>query len=375
MDMGGEPSGVTRRRRTAENGRPERKRPLSGGTVSHRIAMNTRALLQPFLGVQRYMTEMLARMSDQVDTICPKRKLGMLRGYFWEQFQLPRQLHGRLLWSPSQAGPLSVANQVVTIHDMLHFDCPEGFTFWTVMHSRLTIPRLARRVRKVICDSEFTRRRLIEIARIPPEKAVVVHLGVDNRFQPQPPEEIARMRRALGLPSEAYILSLSALEPRKNLPRLLRAWGEAQKELPENLWLVLAGEAGEKQIFRRVDFPEIPPRVHFTGRVPEAELPALYAGALSFVYVSLYEGFGLPPLEAMACGTPVLVSNTTALPEVVGSDGIMIDPQNQEQIAASLVRFCGDTAGRKELSERGQKRAETVTWSLAVEKTLAVLLT
>lgn len=341
--------------------------------MTPRVVVNTRALLRPFLGVQRYLTELLARMGDRVDRIRPRGRPGMVGGFLWEQLRLPALLRGRLLWSPSQGGPLAVRRQVLTVHDLLHFDCPEGFTAPTRLLTRLTLPRLARRARRVICDSAFTRERLIAIARVPPEKVEVVYLGADPRFRPCPPDAVERARAALAIPTPSYFLSLSALEPRKNLPRLLAAWGTAQAFLPEDVWLVLAGEKGERQIFRSVEYGGIPPRVHWTGRVADDLLPALYSGARALVYPSLYEGFGLPPLEAMACGTPCIVSGAASLPEVTGDAGVRVDPLRTGEIVAAIRSVALDAGLRQRLSEAGRARAALFSWDRAAEETLSIL--
>ena len=177
------------------------------------------------------------------------------------------------------------------------------------------------------------------------------------------------MREQLGLPGRSHLLSLGTLEPRKNLLRLLAAWAAACGQLPEDLWLVLAGEPGSRRIFKNVDFGSIPPRVHWTGRVPDELLPALYSGATAFLYVSLYEGFGLPPLEAMACGAPVVASDTTSLPEVVGDAALSVNPLESQSIADGIRQISTGGEFRDCLRIRGLERARGFTWEQAAEKT------
>ena len=286
---------------------------------------------------------------------------------------LPYYSKGKLLFSPANTGPLSVAKQVVTIHDLSVIDRPEGFNPSFRAFYRFLLPRLARRVRAVITVSAFTRERLIEWAKILPSRVYVIPNGVDRRFSPQQIDSIEKLRNALQIPSPYYILSLGSIEPRKNLPRLFAAWERIRREVPDEVWLVVAGGKGKSSVFKDVGIQRLPPRVHLTGRVADELLPTLYSGALAFVYPSLYEGFGLPPLEAMACGTPVLTSNVTSLPEVVGDAGLLVDPYNVEAIAHGIRRLVEDSALREELKRKGLERAKQFTWERTAELTWAVL--
>ena len=348
----------------------------TGGELMETVAnviVNVRVLGSPLTGVQRYTLELLGRFGDKVQAVAPKKDLFGIQGHLWEQLMLPYYSKGKLLFSPANTGPLSVAKQVVTIHDLSVIDRPEGFNPSFRVFYRFLLPRLARRVRAVITVSAFTRERLIEWAKILPSRVYVIPNGVDRRFSPQQIDSIERLRNALQIPSPYYILSLGSIEPRKNLPRLLAAWERIQRELPQEVWLVVAGGKGKSSVFNDVGIQNLPPRVHLTGRVADELLPALYSGALAFVYPSLYEGFGLPPLEAMACGTPVLTANVTAMPEVVGDAGLLVDPYNVEAIAHGIRRLVEDSALREELRKKGLERAKQFTWERTAELTWAVL--
>jgi glycosyltransferase involved in cell wall biosynthesis len=338
-----------------------------------KVVVNTKVLRAPLTGVQRYTLELLRRFGDKVQAVAPKKDLLGIQGQLWEQLVLPYYSRGKLLFSPANTGPLLVARQVVTVHDVAFIDRPEGFNPKFRAFYRLLVPRLARRVRAVVTVSAFSRERLIEWARISPSRVHAIHLGVDQRFSPQQMESIEKARNALKVPSPYYILSLGSIEPRKNLPRLLLAWERVQQELPQEMWLVVAGGKGKSTVFNDVEIQKLPPRVHLTGWVADEFLPALYSGALAFVYPSLYEGFGLPPLEAMACGTPVLASNVTAMPEVVGDAGLLVDPYDVEAIAHGIRRLVEDTALREELRKKGLERAKRFTWERTAELTWAVL--
>ena len=337
------------------------------------IVVNTKVLASHTTGVQRYLLELLARMPGLQQT-APATSLAGIRGHAWEQLRLPASCRDKLLWSPSNTGPLAVRNQVVTIHDVVPLDHPEWLNPRFAAWYRFLIPRLARRVRHVIVNSDFTRRRLTAHSGISDGKVTVIHCGVDARFSPQTQEAIAAARAALQLPAGRYVLSVGSLEPRKNLGRLLSAWQRLLPELPPDIWLVLAGAKGKSLVFANV--PELtclPARVHLTGHVPDDRLPALYAGAEAFMYPSVYEGFGLPPLEAMACGTPVIVGNCASLPEVVGDAAVLVDPYSTDAIAQALLDVITQPLLALKLRRAGPARAGSFTWTKAAEATHRVL--
>ena len=336
-----------------------------------RIAVNTRTLAHPVTGVQRYVLELLARMGPRLDRLQPPVPRLGVRGHWWEQRTLPKLLDGRLLWSPSNTGPLGVSHQVVTLHDVVPLDHPEWLSRRFALWYRALIPRLARRVKAILAVSEFTKQRIIETCAVDPAKIHVVHHGVDPRFSPQPTDRVAAVRRRLAVPDGPYVLTVGTLEPRKNLRRLLAAWRQVTSTHADAA-LVIAGGAGVSRIFRQLDVAQ-PPRVLLTDRVDDDDLPALYSGADVFAYVSEYEGFGLPPLEAMACGTPVVTANRTAMPEVVGDAAVTVDPFDVDAIAAGLSELMADADRRADLSARGCARSRAFTWESAAAKTWDVL--
>ena len=181
-------------------------------------------------------------------------------------------------------------------------------------------------------------------------------------------------RKVLGIGRAPYLLCVGSLEPRKNLGRLLAAWHKAQTAAPDEMVLVVAGGSANLRVFESAEFGTVPPRVHFTGYVSDEFLPSLYSGAVALLYPSLYEGFGLPPLEAMACGTPVVTSRNTSMPEVVGGAALLVDPFDIDSIAAAILQVVSSASLRDTLSAKGLVQAARFTWESAARQTLAVLL-
>jgi glycosyltransferase involved in cell wall biosynthesis len=337
------------------------------------IAVNARFYAHRPTGMQRYAMELASRFNDLAETIAPATPLTGMAGHFWEQIRLPAAARGRVLWSPNNTGPVSTYRQVCTFHDLIPLDNPEWFSSQFSAWYGWLMPRLARRVAHIIAVSEFTRGRIVERFGVRPGKVTVIPNGIDKRFSLRPAEEIAAARKALGLPEGRYLLFVGSLEPRKNLGRLLQAWERVQCRLPDDIWLVVAGAKGRSQVFSPVALQQLPARVHLTGYVGDESLPALYSGAVALVYPSLYEGFGLPPLEAMACGTPVITSRTTSLPEVTGDAAILVDPLDLDQIASAIARITTDSGLRTDLSRQGMARAANYSWDTAANATLKVL--
>lgn len=338
------------------------------------IALNARFYAHKPTGMQRYGIEMANRLADVLDVVRPSGSLRGATGHFWEQAYLPTASGNRLLWSPNNTGPLAVARQVCTMHDIIPVEHPEWFNARFAAWYQWLLPRLTRRVQHLIAVSEFTKQRLVERFGIRPEKITVVWNGVDAQFRQRGADEIAEVRRALGIRSERYLLSLGSLEPRKNLRRLLGSWEKLRRELGgDDISLVVVGAKGSPKVFRDAAITKIPEGVHFTGYARQEHLPALYSGALALVYPSLYEGFGLPPLEAMACGTPVITSNTTSLPEVTGDAALLIDPFNEDAIAEAILRVVGNEELRDVMSARSLAHVSKLTWDRSAAQTWKVL--
>jgi glycosyltransferase involved in cell wall biosynthesis len=342
------------------------------GTNS-RVFINMRSQTAGLRGVQRYTAEVQRRLADRVLTVAPCRPMNGVRGHLWEQTVLPRIVSKGLLWSPANTGPLRVENQVLTIHDIASIEHPEWFRPAFARWYRWLTPELLKRVRRVITVSKFSRQRVLALANIEESKVAVIYGGVNERFRPSNADEVIGVRNQLKLPSPHYILSLGALEPRKNLRRLLAAWSSCVTRLPDDIWLLVAGSDAPSNVFGSLEMGSIPPRVHFAGFVADDRLPALYSGALALVYVSLYEGFGLPVLEAMASGTVPIVANNTAMPEVVSNAGIQVDPYDPEEIAAAIERLVDDSELRKGLEAQAIQQSHQFNWDFTAQHTWKVL--
>ena len=337
------------------------------------ICVNTRILSNHLTGVQRYLLSILEHLPEKIHRIEPTCSLHGVSGHAWEQLILPSLLHNETLWSPSHTGPIAVKRQVVTIHDLSTLDHPEWTSSQFAKWYGFLLPRLIRKASRIISVSHFTKTRIVDLIGIDPDKVSVIHSGVDERFRPTNTHVSPSLWIELQLPSPNYLLSVGSLEPRKNLPRLLKAWTLTQKEVPKNLWLVLTGSKGTPRIFKDAGIDRIPPRVHIMGHIPDNLLPSLYSGATGFVYPSLYEGFGLPPLEAMACGIPCAVSNQTSLPEIVGDAALQFDPVNIEAMANALITLINNSNLRMELRNKGLKRASLFSWNHCAQETWNVL--
>lgn len=274
------------------------------------------------------------------------------------------------------APPFCPCPVVVSIHDLSFEHLPQTFNRRSRTQLRLTVRQSARRAARILSLSEHTRRDIIETYGINPERINAIPLAASEHFcRVTDKNELQRVRHNYGIDGD-YILCVGSIQPRKNLARLVKAYASLRGEfsidkLPK---LVLVGKCAwlYDETLRTLDEAGVRDAVVLTGYVPEADLPALYSGALCFVYPSYFEGFGLPPLEAMKCGAPVVVGNRTSLPEVVGEAALTVDPFDVADIAAAIRRLLKDAALRHELSLKGQIRAETFDWRETARKTLRV---
>ncbi len=269
--------------------------------------------------------------------------------------------------------PLKNVRTVFTFHDAIYALYPEYHLPLNRWFLGLMMPRFLKRADVIIAVSECSKRDAIRLYQVPPEKITVIYEGVSPARQPVEDPACIAQARAKFTRNQPFIFLLSTIEPRKNIPalvdavRALRARGFPHR-------LVIAGRKGwlYQDVFDHVKQTGMEGQVDFLDYVPDAELPALLAACDAFVFPSLYEGFGLPPLEAMACGAPVICSNTSSLPEVVGEAALLVNPREVSEIAAAAERVITDRQLRDELRVRGLAQARKLTWARAAEETLAV---
>lgn len=328
--------------------------------MSTKITVNARFLWRRITGVERYAHEITARLGDRIRLLAPARPLGGIAGHLWEQTILPAMLQkGDLLWSPANSGPLLIPNQILSIHDLAVIEHPEWFDPKFAAWYRFLMPRIIKRARLLITPSNYTKIRIQDTFWISPDKIKVVPSGVNlDLFRSNPIQDQQHIRNIymMGVP---YCLVVGSLEPRKNLGRLFQAW-KLSRAAKNGYHLIVVGTGG--QMFRRPDIDPLPENVLLAGMLGDQELVSLYAGARAFILPSLYEGFGLTVLEAMACGAPVVASNMGAIPETAGEAAIYFNPVEVEDIAQAVDQVTGDSELQEVLRKKGFERVKEYTW-------------
>ncbi len=295
---------------------------------------------------------------------------------FWEQALQPRTLRREgvdLLHSLAFAQPLFWRGpSVISFMDLSFLRFPRAFNRANRLYLTIMARAAVRRADHLLAISEHTRQDLLRLLGASPERVTVTYCGVDSSFKPLDPALVRAYREQHGLP-ERFVLYVGTLEPRKNVPRLLQAYARLRRSggAPP---LVLAGARGWRHaaIDAALDRLDLREHVRFLGYVPAAELPLCYNAATVFAYPSLYEGFGLPPLESLACGTPVVTSNASSLPEAVGNAALLVDPRDPAALAGALGAALEDESLRDRLRRSGFERARQFTWRRMAEQTVAV---
>lgn len=366
-------------------------------TATTRIGMDGTPLLGQRSGVGYYTGNLLAALAHETPEwqylLYSNRPLRPLEpdlngaveidSYFpqsrwlWMQMVLPRAIRRnppQLFHFPNALAPLWQPSPfVLTIHDASLFVYGQYHPWARHLTVRLLLPLVARRADAIITVSHHARAELVRVLGLPPEKIHVVYEAAASHFAPvTDPARLAAVRHKYRLP-ETFLLYVGTLEPRKNLLRLARAVACLREE-GVDVPLIMAGPQGwmMSDFQREVARLGMLDRIRYLGYLPLPDLPVLYSLATVFVFPSLYEGFGLPPLEAMACGTPVLTSNRSSLAEVCGDAACLVDPEDVASISDGLRCLLGDAALRAELSRRGRQRVQRFSWEHAARKTAAV---
>ena len=288
----------------------------------------------------------------------------------WSQWRM-RKENNSLFHSPNFFLPPFPGKAISTIHDLSHIACPQFHPAARVEFLKREMPKTLKRAHILLTDAESVKREVIEQYGWPEERIHSVPLGVDESFHPRDSIETLGVMTKYGLIHGQYSLYVGTIEPRKNLSRLIRTYATLPESVRMDCPLVLAGGKGwqAEEIHELMRTSANAGWLKYLNYVPQIELPYLYAGARLFCFPSLYEGFGLPPLEAMASGTPVLTSSTSSLPEVVGNVGLKAHPEDETALAQCLRMGVEDTDWRLGASIEGLKRSNEFTWQRCVDRT------
>lgn len=359
-------------------------------STSRTIFINGRFLEQPVTGVQRYCRELLRALDEQLASgqldshgfrvVClasraardlPDWKwiqlqtVGQRTGNLWEQLDLPWAARGAVCFSPANAGPYFLPGQVVTIHDASVFAVPQAYSLPFRWKHRTLFRRLGQTARAVLTVSEHSRRELVRWCGIRPEKIRVIAEGREHILRVAADPAVFER---LGAGSRPYFLCVGSNSPHKNFSLVLAALARLERQ---DFDLIIAG-GDFSRVFQGQAYA-LPANARRVGYLPDADLRALYQRAAGFIFPSFYEGFGLPPLEAMTCGCPVLCSNASSLPEVGGDAVLYFDPTDAAQLAGLMERLAADPDLQAGLRQKGACQAEKFSWQSAARETWEVL--
>jgi glycosyltransferase involved in cell wall biosynthesis len=297
--------------------------------------------------------------------------------FFWRYLHFPKieRFTGpvEVFHSPNyQLIPTRSAATVITVYDVSFLKFPEVTMLTARLHYARKIFEYVRGADLIIAISENTKNDLLELTEITEDKIYIVPGACDERFRPvSDSERLAMVKQKYGVEGD-FILFVGTIEPRKNLVRLLRSYHRIRDEIDAQLLLVGTKGWRDREIYETYEELQLSAKVKFLGYVPEEELPHLYSGALFFVYPSIYEGFGLPPLEAISCGCPVISSDVSSLPEVLGEAALYVNPEDESQMAEAMLRLYNDPHERERLSELGLAQSKMFSWEERARMTLRV---
>lgn len=347
----------------------------------HVVFINGRFLTQSVTGVQRYADELIKQIDHMLDhgeisrelysfiILTPKnqrrtielkhielRQVGFLTGHLWEQLELPLFTRGSLLLNLCNVGPLLKRNQFVTIHDAAVFAAPKGFTLLFRTWYKFLLVTNGRLCKKVLTVSQFSKHELVKYCKINPAKIIVTPLGREHVYRAVADRTIFE-RKNIGL--RPYVLAVCSTNPNKNFKSVIEAF-RGVEELSFDL--VIAGDINRKVFAGEIDDLLSNPHIIHCGYVTDDELRALYEQAMCFIFPSIYEGFGIPPLEAMSYGCPVIASRKASIPEVCADAVLYIDHEHSQDIVDKIQLLLDNPSERSRLSEKGKRRAMQYSW-------------
>lgn len=349
------------------------------------IAVNARFLTQPLTGVQRFALE----ISRALQSLCGKNNIlffspsnillqseakelnveiiGKHTGHLWEQIDLPRHLKKNgnpLLINLCNIAPIFYSNKLSTLHDIIYIRYPHTYSKAFRWFYRITMPLVLKTSKHIFTVSEFSKKEITSHYHIPQNKITVVYNAVDKKFRPQPDNALKK---------ENYLLAVSSVKESKNFALILNAF-EALSKQRDDLKLFIVGDLKQGN-FSNIDLNKFVnhPRIKFLGRVDDNQLIKLYSNANAFLFPSLYEGFGIPVLEAQACGCPVIASNAASLPEVLQDSAVLIDPLDTDAFVKAICNIATETEFRNDLIEMGTKNQSRFSWAKSAENILGVV--
>lgn len=348
------------------------------------IVINSRFLTQKVTGVQRFAIELCLRlkeMSDDLVFVCPKNienkllakeldaiVIGTHVGHLWEQYDLPKWLKSNgspLLINLANTAPLFYSNKISTIHDIAFEVYPQTFSKIFLLYYKFLIPRIARTSKKLITVSEFSKKELIKYYDLSSDLIEVIYNSVSKTFSANPNKD--------GKTENDYILAVSSLNYRKNFIYILESFKRIQT-IDDKSYLYIVGDLMTSS-FNGIDLSEYEgnPRIKFLGRISDEELVKLYRNALCFVYPSLYEGFGIPPLEAQACNCPVICSNSSCLPEVFGDSVLYCNPHEIDTLVEQISFLLNDDSLREKMINLGRLNTNRYSWQNSAERLYSII--